>query len=416
MASYVVESCSVFLDNSVMKILIVSLYYFPEDFPINHVAENLVKRGHSVTVLTGKPSYGRGYIYPGYQNLSYELVNGVRVYRVNTRASKHSKLSIFRNAEMFVKNANRWVKATKEKYDVVYTYGKGYSSVYEPGNLYKKIHHVPHIGHVIDLSPEDQIASRLFFRYSPYSLINYLYSRHEYKKLDQVVFSSPSYKEYFDNVLLLKKVNSSYIPQPIYINEKSDDPYHYDDGFNILYKGEMNRIYQVDIIIEAMRKVGNEKVNFHIFGYGKYASELVQRADELGLGRRIIFHGDKPNKNMVNYYVNCDMVFVGYSRRYHYHFSTPDSFIEAMAYEKPILAVMDGDSKNILQKCDGGVIAKENIDDLVYAISKAASLKKTQLEKMGHNNYEYYNKYFNLNYVVTQIESVLLEKSLQKLI
>ena len=41
-----------------MKILIVSQYYYPEQFQINDIAPKLVKRGHEVTVLCGTTRRG----------------------------------------------------------------------------------------------------------------------------------------------------------------------------------------------------------------------------------------------------------------------------------------------------------------------------------------------------------------------
>ena len=43
-----------------MKILIVSQYLWPENFRINDLTQELVQRGHSVTVLTGTPNYPAG--------------------------------------------------------------------------------------------------------------------------------------------------------------------------------------------------------------------------------------------------------------------------------------------------------------------------------------------------------------------
>ena len=40
-----------------MKILVVCQYYWPDNFLITEIAEDLVKRGHKVTVLTGLPDY-----------------------------------------------------------------------------------------------------------------------------------------------------------------------------------------------------------------------------------------------------------------------------------------------------------------------------------------------------------------------
>lgn len=61
-----------------MKILIVSQHYFPDPFSITTIAEYLVKKGHDVTVLTGKPNYGYYRIVPGYEHLDYEILMVLR--------------------------------------------------------------------------------------------------------------------------------------------------------------------------------------------------------------------------------------------------------------------------------------------------------------------------------------------------
>jgi hypothetical protein len=51
-----------------MKILIVSQYYYPEQFQINDIAPKLVKRGHEVTVLCGLPNYPKGVLFKGFDD------------------------------------------------------------------------------------------------------------------------------------------------------------------------------------------------------------------------------------------------------------------------------------------------------------------------------------------------------------
>ena len=41
-----------------MKILITSQVYYPERFSVNEVAEGLLRLGHEVEVITGKPNCG----------------------------------------------------------------------------------------------------------------------------------------------------------------------------------------------------------------------------------------------------------------------------------------------------------------------------------------------------------------------
>jgi hypothetical protein len=50
-----------------MSILIVTQYYWPENFRINDLSESLYKTGYDVTVLTGLPNYPEGKLYKGYK-------------------------------------------------------------------------------------------------------------------------------------------------------------------------------------------------------------------------------------------------------------------------------------------------------------------------------------------------------------
>ena len=47
-------------------ILVVSQYLYPEQFRINDICQEWVKRGYQVTVVTGIPNYPEGKFYPGY--------------------------------------------------------------------------------------------------------------------------------------------------------------------------------------------------------------------------------------------------------------------------------------------------------------------------------------------------------------
>ena len=49
-----------------MKLLVISQYFWPENFRINDLVADMVGRGHEVTVLTGQPNYPSGRFFPGY--------------------------------------------------------------------------------------------------------------------------------------------------------------------------------------------------------------------------------------------------------------------------------------------------------------------------------------------------------------
>ncbi|QND41873.1 glycosyltransferase family 4 protein [Rhizobium leguminosarum bv. viciae] len=67
-----------------MRLLLWSQYFWPENFPINELAEELVRAGISVTVLTGKPNYPDGRFFHGYKGsgIIRENVAGTTVVRI----------------------------------------------------------------------------------------------------------------------------------------------------------------------------------------------------------------------------------------------------------------------------------------------------------------------------------------------
>ena len=53
-----------------MRILIVTQYFWPENFRINDLVSGLVIRNHQVTVLTGVPNYPTGKTDSGFSENS----------------------------------------------------------------------------------------------------------------------------------------------------------------------------------------------------------------------------------------------------------------------------------------------------------------------------------------------------------
>jgi hypothetical protein len=76
-----------------VRLLIVTQYFWPEDFRINDLAAELVRHGHEVTVLTGHPNYPDGRIFPEFQAdpRRFDGYKGTRIVRVPlvSRASLH---------------------------------------------------------------------------------------------------------------------------------------------------------------------------------------------------------------------------------------------------------------------------------------------------------------------------------------
>ena len=86
-----------------MKILIVSQYFWPENFRVNDVAEYLSKKGYEIDIYTSYPSYPNKEIY---QNLKYNDKNffkNINIIRIPSFSrGKGGSISIFLNYFTFI--------------------------------------------------------------------------------------------------------------------------------------------------------------------------------------------------------------------------------------------------------------------------------------------------------------------------
>ena len=67
----------------ILHILIVTNYFWPENFRINDLAIGFKERGHDVSVLTGIPNYPKGKFFNGYGMFKpwKEVYNGIKIFR-----------------------------------------------------------------------------------------------------------------------------------------------------------------------------------------------------------------------------------------------------------------------------------------------------------------------------------------------
>lgn len=67
-----------------MRILVVSQYFWPENFRINDLVKEWSQRGHEVTVLTGIPNYPSGKVFDAYRDQPRDFAEyaGAKVVRV----------------------------------------------------------------------------------------------------------------------------------------------------------------------------------------------------------------------------------------------------------------------------------------------------------------------------------------------
>ena len=109
-----------------MHILIISQYFWPENFRINELSLSLTKKGHQVTVLTGQPNYPGGSFFKGYGffKKNREDYSGIKIIRVPLiPRGNGDSLRLVINYLSFILSAGILGPVVcREKYDVIFVY------------------------------------------------------------------------------------------------------------------------------------------------------------------------------------------------------------------------------------------------------------------------------------------------------
>ncbi|MEO1943906.1 MAG: glycosyltransferase WbuB, partial [Candidatus Thioglobus sp.] len=87
-----------------MKVLVVSQYFWPENFGINMLVKSLLDKGVDVEVLTGKPNYPGGKFFSEYRawGCQREIYRGIQVNRIPLLARGQSRWCLILNYLSFV--------------------------------------------------------------------------------------------------------------------------------------------------------------------------------------------------------------------------------------------------------------------------------------------------------------------------
>ena len=387
-----------------MRILLVSQYYYPERFSVTDIAESLVKLGHEVTVLTGRPNYGFQRVLEEYKHVKFEERNGVKIHRVSVKPRKISRISIISNYLSFHRTGKRFVRHFKEEFDVVLSISLSPVISISPALLYAKKHNVPCVLYCQDLWPESTLVTHAVKKNSLMYKILYKWSKSIYQRCDRIVISSPSFKEYFEKELNIKDKVFNVVNQPILNSSKTSEPINYENKFNLVYAGNIGKIQLTDLLVEAMKYVETPDVKLHLMGMGSELNQIKEKISNENLQDKVIYEGAYPIEKAEAYYVNADALIVSLKNEGYVGKTIPNKAIQYMKYGRPLLVVAQGDTYDTLSRANGSVFAKEDPKDIARAIDELCNLKEKDL--LGLNN----KKYFEENFTTEKLTQLLVDE------
>lgn len=392
-----------------MKILLVSQYYHPERFSVTDIAEALHSFGHEVTVLTGKPNYGYDRLLPGYRKIRYEVINGVEVHRVRVIPRRHNHFMVSLNYLSFYFNGLRFARHLRDEFDVVMSVSLSPVISIAPAIAYAKRHHVPHVLFCLDIWPEATVVTGAIRMNSFLYRLLYAWSVRLYRQCDAIIVSSPSFIEYFHDVLKIKDIPFHHVCQPALSTTDHVPDVVYQDRYNIVYAGNIGTLQLIDRLVEAMELLKGEHIRLHLAGLGSYLPRVQALIEERHLSDRIIYHGILPLAGVEAYYRSADALIVSLLNKGTVGKTIPNKAIQYLKYARPIIGILKGDGRDLLAKTGGVVFAEEDPRDIARVIKETCQLSVMMKERLGARNRSYYLANLTTEKLTHSLEDVLKE-------
>lgn len=394
-----------------MKILVITQYFYPENFRINQLCLDLKERGHDITVLTGKPNYPKGEYFDGYsyKGNEDEIWNDIQIIRVPLRARKKGSKNLILNYLSFVLNANKRVKKINDKFDLIYVFEVSPITVALPAIKLKKRLGIPIIMNVQDLWPENIIAVTGITNKIIIGCINKMVN-YIYKHCDLLLTASPSFVDRIQK-RVKNKEKVKYWPQYSIVSKTDDKTIILDDKrLNIVFTGNIGEAQGIDLAIEAANVLKSEPLHWHFIGEGRSKERLMRMVNEYGLNEIITFHGFKPEKDIPKYLANADAALLILKPDPVFEMTIPAKLQTYLSCGVPILGCVSGGGKKVIVEAKAGIVAKNiSVESLVEVCKKFFKLKDVERKQFGINALSYGENQFNRERLLIQLENYMEE-------
>ena len=388
-----------------MKILIVSQYFWPENFRINYIATELSKRGHKIDVLTGKPNYPHGDFFSGYSffSKSKETWNSLTIFRVplikRGRGSTFNLILNYLSFLFFATLQSPFIFRNK-KYDLVFAYGLSPILSSIPAICIGKIKCIPVVIWVQDLWPESLEATnhiknkliinlvalivKFIYRNSRLLLIQ---SKKFYKNISkyagntEIIYFPNSIDPIFEKIMIDP-------PKSIKVRTKS--------FFSIVFAGNLGLAQSVEVITKAAFILrDHQDVKFLIYGDGSMLDWMLKEVTRLKLNN-IKMMGRLPEHQMPSVMQNASALLVTLAPKKIFSLTIPNKIQAYLASGRPIIGCLNGIGAKIIKESNSGITAKAgDAKALSNAILHLKKLPSNKRNLMGKNGKLYYKKNFS---------------------
>jgi len=400
---------------SKLNILIVTQYFWPENFKINDLALFFVEKGHKVSVLTGFPNYPKGLIYPEFKKnkKKYNNYKQIKIYRAPIIPRGKSKITLILNYLSFVVSSICFVlfKLKKKNFDIVFT--AQYSPVFValPSILLCKLNNIKHLIWVQDLWPETLLDLKILKKRFLYLLLKNIVG-YIYKNSDLILVQS---KEFIKIIKINYKVNNiRYMPnwaEDIFLNNNKNKKKISKKNFNIVFTGNIGKAQDFNNIIRAAKILKRYKnIYWNIYGAGSELSFVKQKVISLRLERNFIFHDNKTLNFMPRAMAESDILIITMIKSKFLSQTIPGKFQSYLTAYKPIVGMINGATNKIIKQNKIGLVTSSgNFKDFAKNILKIYKSKPIIREKYKHKAFQYYQSNFDKNVILNNLQCIMRE-------
>lgn len=404
-----------------MRILIVSQYFWPENFRINELVAELVARGHEVTVLTGVPNYPSGRISEDFRKNPgcFSQYGGASIVRVPLIPRGQSRLQLALNYLSFVisgSTVGAW-RLRGRSYDVVFSYLVSPMTAALPALLIGRLKRAPVTIWVLDLWPETlaavgAIRFKFVLRWVGH-LIGFIY-RHS-----ACVFVQS--RAFVANVVRYggDATRVNYLPgwaEQVFdaspVGQTSVPEFSpYDGKFKILFAGNIGEAQDFPSILTAIEAL-RDRIDVHwiIVGDGRAKAQVEAEVDARGLRDVVTLLGQHPIERMPSFFRAADALLVSLKAGSIFSMTIPGKVQSYLAAGVPILGMLDGEGARVIEEAGAGLVCPAGDGPgLARQVQRLIETPAAERVAMGARGRAYAGREFNREHLVGRLEQVLAE-------
>lgn len=396
-----------------MKILVVSQYFWPENFRINDLCLALQERGHELTVLTGQPNYPAGEFFEEFvcDPSAFDSYCGIPVIRSPMFPRKNGGKNLLLNYLSFLFSGSVYgtYQLRKQNFDIVLVCQLSPVTAAIPGIVLKKLKRIPMVMWSLDLWPESLEAVGVVKSKRALSAVGKLVSW-IYGHCDVILGQSESYLEAVQR-------RSCKVQVELFPNW-AEDQFKMDvtvtdqppSILTIMFAGNVGDAQDFESIISCanLLKESGIKVRFSIVGSGRKFAWLKEQIEVCQLDAYFVLHGQHPLEDMPKFYADADVALVSLKANDIFERTIPGKMQSYMLSSLPILSMLDGEGKKLVEVANCGLACSASSHQGLYEnILSIIKMPQEMRLELGKNGKAYAESHFNKAQLVAKLEVIL---------